>query len=64
MWKQTEWTSIQLIMQNNNVPQRLIQNLNLGKRKRGGREQTNKKNGQPSHTTTPSKENHKPIQAH
>jgi len=42
-WKQTEWTSIQLIMQNNNVPQRLIQNLNLRKRNKRGGEQTNKK---------------------
>jgi hypothetical protein len=56
--KQTEWTLIQLIAQNNNFLQKLIQNLSLQiqHKKKTNQDQTNgkikNKNGQPSHTTT------------
>jgi len=54
--KQTERTLIQLTAQNNNFPQKLIQNLNLQiqhKKPTGikSTERTKTKNGQPSHTT-------------
>jgi len=55
--KQTEWTLLQSIAQNNNFPQKLIQNLNgkYNTKKKPTRikpmEKTKTKNGQPSHTT-------------
>jgi hypothetical protein len=43
--KQREWTLIQLIAQNNNFPQKLIQNLNLQlQHKNTNQDQTNGKN--------------------
>jgi len=53
--KQTEWTLIQLITQNNTFPQKLTQNLNLHlQQKKNQPDQINRKtktkNGQLSHT--------------
>jgi hypothetical protein len=67
--KQTEWTLMQLIAQNNNFPQKLIQNLNLQiQHKKTNQDQTNGKNKKKMdnlHVLQPmSKEHHKPIQAH
>jgi hypothetical protein len=49
-WKQTEWTSIQLMVQNN-FPQKLIQNLNLQIQHKKNQPGSNQWGGQPSHTT-------------
>ena len=55
--KQTEWTFIQLIAPNNNLPQKIIQSLILQiqhkKNQPGSNQQkkTKTENGKPSHTT-------------
>jgi len=53
--KQTEWTLIQLITQNNTFPQKLTQNLNLHLQQKNQQDQINRKtktkNGQLSHPT-------------
>jgi len=68
--KQTEWTLIQLIAQNNNLTQKIIQNLILQiqhqKNQPGSSQQKKQKQKMENlHIVqTKSKENHKPIQAH
>jgi hypothetical protein len=68
--KQTEWTLIHLIAQNNNFQQKLIQNLKLQiQHNKTKRDQTNgKKQKQKMHNIQilqpKNKENHRPIQAH
>jgi hypothetical protein len=50
--KQTEWTLIQLIAQNNNFPQKRIQTLNLQiQHKKPTKIKPTGKNGLPSRTT-------------
>jgi hypothetical protein len=71
-WKQAEWTLIQLIAQNNNFPQKLIQNLNLQiqhtrKKPQPGSNQWKKQAQKMDnlHILQPkNKKNHKLIQAH
>jgi hypothetical protein len=69
--KQTEWTLIQLIAQNNNFPQKPIQNLSLQiqhTKKNQPRSKQRKKQKQKMDSLhilqSKNKENHKPIQAH
>jgi len=68
--KQTEWTLIKLIAQNNNFPQKLTQNLNLQlQHKETNQVQINRKNKNKKMDNfhilqSKNKENHKPIQAH